>query len=90
MIAMLQDTPHHPGNILDSCLCPLLHMAAGMEIIHGVRDMGEPGEVVAHRTVRKIPQIRVFGTGIQRIGSMRQNTGNSMSLCIFQVGSYVF
>lgn len=66
------------GYFFDSDFRPLLHMAAGMEIIQASRQILEPAQIVLHRFERIAAKAFIGRAGIERIRCMRQKRPKMM------------
>ena len=61
-------------------------MAAGVEVVEIAGQVLEALDVVGHRLVRKAPQIFLSGTGIHRVGGMRDKRDDTLIFLVLQEG----
>ena len=71
---------------LDALLSSLPDVAAGVEVVEIAGQVLEALDVVGHRLVRKAPQIFLSGTGIHRVGGMRDKRDDTLIFLVLQEG----
>ena len=70
----------------DALLSSLPDVAAGVEVVEIAGQVLEALDVVGHRLVCKAPQIFLSGTGIHRVGGMRDKRDDTLIFLVLQEG----
>ena len=76
-------------NQRDAHFRPLLHVAAGVEVVQAAGDVLQPGQVVGHGLPGEGAQALVGGAGVQGVGGVGQNGEEPLLLGEGPVGGHV-